>query len=68
MSSLPRRIQRRKARQSTDYEPSTQPTQMFADGGYVTLHPTKGYRYVSAGQIMAQRIISEMKQIIRNRR
>lgn len=47
MSSLARRMQRKVLRRRTDYEPAPQVYQMLPNGGYRTLHPTKGWRVVS---------------------
>ena len=54
MSSLPRRMQRKFARQSPDYEPAAQPTIYRKDGGYKTLTPTKGWRVFSARRLESQ--------------
>lgn len=54
MSSLLRRLRRNALRKSADYEPNTQPTVVYPDGSYRTLHPTRGWRYISAKRLQAQ--------------
>ncbi|QDP53752.1 MAG: hypothetical protein GOVbin7759_39 [Prokaryotic dsDNA virus sp.] len=61
MSSYPRNLQRRAVRALPDYEPSTRPHVDLPDGGYAVLHPTKGWRAVSARRITAQ---GRMAQIL----
>lgn len=48
MSSLTRRIVRRRLRAHPDYERPAQEFIMNADGSMEILHPTKGWRHVSA--------------------
>lgn len=55
MSSLSRRIQRKYQRSLPDYEPAPQPFRMLADGGYETLHPTRGWKRFSGKRLRAQR-------------
>lgn len=55
MSSLPRRIQRRKARAHADYEPRDLTYRMHVDGsGYDVLTPTRGWKRFSAKRLKAQ--------------
>ncbi|AOR76530.1 hypothetical protein [Novosphingobium resinovorum] len=54
MSSFPRTLQRRRARAHPDYEPKPQVTVPFEDGGYATLHPTKGWIVMSGARLAAQ--------------
>lgn len=61
MSSFTRRMQRRKLRAAADYEPRPQVTIVKYDG-YITLHPTRGWRRVSQRQIDGRRIIEELRQ------
>ena len=72
MSSFVRRLQRKAARQRSDYEPAPQPTVMKEDGGYKTLRPTKGWIEFAAIRIAAQmalaRILERDIPIVRNRK
>lgn len=51
MSSLVRRMQRKWKRALAEYEPNPQPTVHTEDGGYITLHPTKGWQKVSGKRV-----------------
>lgn len=51
MSSLIRRIERKVARLNGGYEKKPQPTVLLPDGGYKTLHPTKGWMKVSGKRL-----------------
>jgi len=48
MSSFPRRWQRKRLRNAADYKPAEPIVCLHKDGGYSVLHPTKGWRRVSA--------------------
>lgn len=54
MSSLVRRIQRKVMRKRPDYEPRAQVTEVYDDGSYSVLRPTKGWAYFSARLLSAQ--------------
>lgn len=60
MSSLLRRIQRKKLRNSPDYDPKPQPTFPTGDGGYWTLRPTKGWIKISGARLRAQRMMAQI--------
>lgn len=62
MSSFPRRLQRKRLRQSADYAPKAQLTIVHKDGGYSTLHPTKGWVRVSGKRVAAR---LRMAQLLR---
>lgn len=53
MSSLVRRIQRKFARDNGLYKGKPQPVVNLPDGGYKTLHPTKGWMKVSGKRVRA---------------
>jgi hypothetical protein len=53
VSSLTRRIIRNRLRKLEDYKPSPQPLTSLSDGGYKTLHPTKGWVKVSGKRVRA---------------
>lgn len=55
MSSLIRRIERKWAKSRADYEPRPQQYKMLRDGGYLVLHPTKGWRRVCGARLRAGR-------------
>lgn len=59
MSSFLRNMQRRTLRKREDYTPAPQPT-IVTDTGYHTLHPTKGWRYVSIRRLAAQQKMEEL--------
>ena len=53
--SLVRKIQRNIAnRTGQDWPSRTQYTEYSEDGGYVTLHPTKGWQRISGSRIRAR--------------
>lgn len=51
MPSLVRRMQRKTARLNGTYEKKPQPVVNLSDGGYRTLHPTKGWIKVSGKRV-----------------
>ena len=51
MPSLTRRMQRKTARLNGNYEGTPQPVVKLRDGGYRTLHPTKGWLKVSGKRV-----------------
>ena len=61
MGSLTRKMQRKLG----IYEPKAQYTKYNEDGGYTTLHPTKGFQKVSAKRIRAQERMIQMYGFIR---
>lgn len=54
MSSLPRRIARKRKRLTGDWPARERPFRSEGEGGYSTLHPTKGWMRVSAKRLFAQ--------------
>lgn len=53
MSSLLRRIQRKAQRKRAGYEPNPQYTEVH-ETGYLTLHPTKGWKRLSYARVAAR--------------
>ena len=63
MTSMARQI----ARRNPNYEsnPKPQYTEDLPDGGYKTLHPTKGWQYVSGPRIKAREAMANTFGFIR---
>lgn len=59
MSSFLRNLQRRVKRNAPDHEPPEQYIEAIS-GGYRTLHPTKGWRRVSAKRYHADRALGHL--------
>jgi len=59
MSSYIRNIQRKAAKQRPDYEPKPTPT-IVLKHGYKVLRPTKGWLFMSARRLEAQRKMAAM--------
>lgn len=57
MTSLQRKLTRKKFGKPKQIRP--QYTIMDEEGGYITLHPTKGWKRVSAGRIRARQMMME---------
>lgn len=53
MSSLPRRLQRKRARTAGTYENAPEIYIYGSDGGYSVCHRTKGWRRYSAKRVLA---------------
>lgn len=47
------KIARRRKRAHPDFEPAEQQARTLRDGSMIVLHPTKGYRMVSAARLAA---------------
>lgn len=63
------KIARNKKRADPDYEPSAQRARALPDGGYMVLHPTKGWRRVCAARVVAsQRMAAALDNYIEPRR
>ena len=61
MSSFVRSLQRKRLRNSPDYEPKAQPVRFLPDGGYATL-TTNGWVTVSARRLLAQRKLADIHE------
>ena len=63
------KIARNKKRADPDYEPPAQRARPLPDGGYMVLHPTKGWRRVCAARVSAGgRMASMLDNYIQPRR
>lgn len=51
MSSIARRIQKKQSRNRGSYQGTPQPVIAQPDGGYKTLHPTRGWMKVSGKRV-----------------
>lgn len=54
MSSMIRRMQRKAQRNSGSYQPRPALERPLPDGGYETLHPTRGWKRTSADRMLGQ--------------
>lgn len=62
MGNLSRKFQRRRGHK---VDPKPQFTEIREDGGYLTLHPTKGWRLITAARLRAgQKVAMMLDQII----
>lgn len=60
MSSMIRNLQRKFLRQQPGYKGRKQFTILHEDGGYTTLTPTKGWRFISGKRLDAQRRMARL--------
>lgn len=68
MSSFTRTIQRKCARNRKDYEPASQQHRDLPCGGYLALHPTRGWRKFSGRRLLAIFKLNEMRETIAMRK
>ena len=61
MSSFVRNLQRKRNRAKPEYVARDQVTVDLPDGGYMTLHPTKGWMKVSAKRLRGQFLMGEFQ-------
>lgn len=65
MSNIITKIHRRNAKRAGTYEGAPQPLEDLPCGGYRTLHPTRGWQYVSGKRLAAQQKMAQQFGFVR---